>query len=73
MGYTPPTPEEQIANMVEDFWEERTTLRDRFAMAALQGMLLVVVGEEPASWQRFEDAATSAYYYADAMLKAREE
>jgi 2,4-dienoyl-CoA reductase-like NADH-dependent reductase (Old Yellow Enzyme family) len=43
------------------------TLRDRFAMAALTGML---AGDPnyPTTW---EDAADAAYLAADAMLAAR--
>jgi hypothetical protein len=40
-------------------------LRDEFAMAALTGML---IGE----WLSDKGVATTAYEYADAMLRARE-
>ena len=41
------------------------TLRDRIAIAALQGLLVNGVYD-------FEGAASDAYKYADAMLEARE-
>lgn len=46
------------------------TLRDRFAMAALQGML----ASNGADWDIGPDklfTARECYQYADAMLKAR--
>jgi len=46
--------------------EEKCTLRDQFAMAALTGC----VGER--CDESLEVVATLAYQYADAMLKARE-
>ena len=46
----------------------RAELRDRFAMAALQGLLSYPDGGMIGSPERF--SATS-YQYADAMLKAR--
>ena len=46
---------------------EQPTLRDRFAMAALQGML-AEPKIEPPSMTRYVGAA---YAFADAMLKAR--
>lgn len=44
------------------------TLRDRIAIAALQGYLASFVRVKPSA----EEAAAEAYTYADAMLKARE-
>lgn len=44
------------------------SLRDYFAAAALSGMF-----STPGSHLYFENAATEAYRYADAMLKAREQ
>jgi hypothetical protein len=46
--------------------EETLTLRDRFAVAALQGMLA-----DTACDPETTDAAHIAYSYADAMLEAR--
>ena len=46
---------------------ELPSLRDRFAMAALQGMLA-----DPESSGNCEEFASVAYEYADAMLKERE-
>lgn len=50
---------------------EALTLRDQFAMAAMQGILsneamIAVVIEESAAW-----VSREAYLMADAMLKAR--
>lgn len=49
---------------------ETPTLRDRFAMAALTGLIAgasyVAIAPDPASISR------ASYTYADAMLKARE-
>lgn len=42
-------------------------LRDKFAVAALQGLLAVAAHDRPAP----EQVADSAYEFADAMLKAR--
>lgn len=47
------------------YTEEGMTLRDYFAAKALQGML--------SSATMVHDIAGTAYDYADAMLKAREE
>lgn len=47
--------------------QARAELRDRFAMAALTGMLTVGDSALP----RPNDAAEWSYEYADAMLKAR--
>lgn len=48
---------------------ERQELRDRFAMAALTGVLA-----HPTRFNNFyDDVAKSAWDYADAMLKARKE
>lgn len=53
----------------DDCGAEGMTLRDYFAAKALQGLL--------ASWSEhdviaFDEIASDAYGYADAMLKARE-
>lgn len=56
------------------------TLRDYFAAAALQGILAGVVDNQPAHMPHYSngaeidrsDFATTAYQYADAMLKERE-
>jgi len=45
------------------------TLRDQFAMAALQGLL----ASEPVFGAKPEPVAEAAFDYADAMLKARED
>ena len=42
------------------------SLRDYFAAAALEGLLCACCAGRP------DDAASNAYKYADAMLKARE-
>lgn len=79
---------QSVDNFVEYFAEERTqtiitdirasienstTLRDQFAMSALQGLIAhhgdSGVGD---SIQSIEGAAQTVYEYADAMLKARE-
>lgn len=56
--------------------ESQPTLRDRFAMAALQGLLTDNVsyegrGYQPMADQAPEKVAEYAYSLADAMLKAR--
>jgi len=50
---------------------EGMTLRDYFAAKAIQGMLASTVGDE--TWGAPNDAAVTAYVYADAMLKVRQE
>lgn len=45
--------------------EQRLTLRDEFAMAALTGLLSDPTSSGP------EGCATAAYLYADAMMEAR--
>ena len=47
-------------------WDKGMTLRDYFAAKAMQA----IVHEAEQFW---EGAATLAYQYADAMLKARQE
>lgn len=49
-----------------------TELRDQFAMAALNGMLVKGV-QSPASGATFGAVAKIAYEIADAMLAAREQ
>lgn len=53
----------------EEEFGETPTLRDQFAMAALQGMMSSPLGEDE-SWScRF--LANSSYELADAMMEAR--
>ena len=49
--------------------EDKLTLRDQFAMAALNG-LLATTSE---SGQSLEDYTKWAYKYADAMMEARDD
>ena len=48
--------------------QARAELRDRFAMAALTGLLAEGLDEV---WRKREVYAEEAYLFADAMLKAR--
>lgn len=48
---------------------DKPSLRDQFAMAALQGMISAT--PENASFRDPDLSALEAYTYADAMLKAR--
>ena len=48
--------------------EEAKELRDRFAMAALTGLIINNLAQQYTP----QDNAEDAYRYADAMLKARE-
>jgi hypothetical protein len=43
------------------------TMRDEFAKAAMQSLILKSTGED----NEIPDAAADAYWYADAMMKAR--
>jgi hypothetical protein len=43
------------------------TLRDYFAAKAMQSLVLMSTGED----NEIPDAAEAAYWYADAMMKAR--
>lgn len=56
----------EACDMGESFGES-PTLRDQFAMAALQGLIAHASGESP------HKAPEVAYVIADAMLKARGE
>ena len=61
--------DEQLARLLREQQAEaqaRAELRDRFAMAALTGLL--AYPEEGGAPQRYSEIA---YEYADAMLKAR--
>ena len=51
--------------------QARAELRDRFAMAALTGLL--VAGDDFAQVYNRDEMAIEAWKQADAMLKAREE
>jgi hypothetical protein len=51
---------------IEEF--DNATLRDKFAMAALTGMITI----SKDVLISYEEIAQAAYCYADAMLKARE-
>lgn len=56
--------------------QDAVTLRDEFALAALQGMLAdhkYRRGENETLDEFRRDAAENAYAYADAMLKARQQ
>jgi hypothetical protein len=63
------TAEKERADKAEaELMKAKTTLRDQFAMAAMQGMLANT------SWQLNEqDLVLCAYSYADVMLKVRDE
>jgi hypothetical protein len=67
----------EIIERLDDSFAERVTLRDQFAMAALQGLLATVgetkaVEELKALGHPPQDArAIVAWRHADAMLKAR--
>lgn len=50
--------------------EQPETLRDRFAMAALTGMLAATAHDS--NWPSPAEIATRASEYADAMMEARE-
>ena len=52
---------------------EGMTLRDYFAAKAMQGWLAMYASDTRQGAPPPESAATIAYAYADAMLKAREE
>ena len=66
--------EAMMRKMCFEAGQARAELRDRFAMAALTGMLADVdshkYGSFPAE-QRFTYFSMRAYAYADAMMKAR--
>lgn len=68
-----------IADGIDAGFAKLPTLRDQFAMAALQGLLASetedsALGalEDVSRNNRFERAAKFAYAHADAMLAARE-
>lgn len=50
---------------------ERRELRDKFAMAAMQGILANPAMIDTSTYQTLEWVAKNAYQAADAMLKAR--
>lgn len=52
---------------------EWPTLRDRFAMAALPGVIQSDAMLNPEDPCTLDELATDAYCYADAMLKARKD
>jgi hypothetical protein len=54
-------------------WSDGMTLRDYFAAKALQGWLAMYANDTLERTPPPESAATIAYAYADAMLKAREQ
>lgn len=64
----------QVRNLERQLEASRATLRDRFAMAALTGLL---AKHGDAGWcpsgevTSIEGAAETAYAYANAMLEAR--
>lgn len=56
---------EGIVNRMSDLMEERVTIRDQFAMAALTGLIAddpIIASDVP-----------EAYRYADAMMEARKQ
>jgi hypothetical protein len=57
---------EDVIECIDDY----TTVRDQFAMAALQGIVANGGGESSSTGQTFD--ARQAYGYADAMLATRE-
>ncbi len=59
----------QIAAVLSD---EHLSLRDRFAIAAIQGMLSAERISSHDGFQSYKDMAAQAYIMADAMLTARE-
>ena len=66
---------ENLAITLDNASKEQPTLRDRFAMAALQGLASAHddgTGQCQPFWQRsFAEQAAGAYALADAMLAAR--
>jgi len=52
--------------------DQLVTLRDLFAAAALTGLLAMYAHPQYAGEPPLERSATSAYEYADAMLRERE-
>lgn len=50
--------------------QQQPTLRDRFAMAALTGLLSAAENAEDWSW-RTGSVAGDAYLFADSMMEAR--
>ena len=61
-----PSDESNIDNEQQEDKEEKETLRDKFAMAALTGLLFQYSVKYP-----HEDAIKESYQIADAMMEAR--
>lgn len=62
-----------ISNAKNAAARERRELRDKFAMAALSGLLAYSREDgDDCSNMKAKDVAETAYDYADAMLEARE-
>lgn len=60
--------EERLSELYTALEASTVSLRDRFAMAALQGLL----GARSLPMGHIEGVAEEAYWFADAMLRARE-
>lgn len=58
-----------IVNEPEQKEQSEKTLRDEFAMAAIQGLL----SDNDVSFETNKEIATACYALADAMMKARDE
>jgi hypothetical protein len=61
--------EQRIAELTRTIAElmQTASLRDQFAMAALNGMM----GTSEKAWSTIDEVAKAAYVMADAMMKAR--
>lgn len=69
--------EETLRYMVEDLMTAMSatvTLRDQFAMQALNGILSIsnIHADNDGDWVDPDRAAILAYSYADSLMKARE-
>ncbi len=68
---------QDLSIALNDAKSEQPTLRDRFAMSALQGLLAAESAEQGSHYDDFkgktreQHAAADAYALADAMLEAR--
>lgn len=63
---------DQIKQQKDSAMKERAELRDRFAIAALQGIMSSWNGENKKKRDVLKVFSTAAYRIADAMLEARE-
>jgi len=60
---------EGIVNRMADLMEERVTIRDQFAMAALMGLM---ASDAPLGYN-YRGGPGTAYCIADAMMEARKQ